>query len=72
MEGLGVQLDAQTLAAKLSRGGIHLKDCEAITRGGAVIRHGFQTSVAHGELDAAPCRAMENFSQVTPIEALAR
>jgi len=50
LEGLGVQLDAQTLAAKLSCGGVHLKDSEAITlcrlRAVAFFRHGFQTSVA--------------------------
>jgi len=45
LEGLGIQLNAQALAAKLSRGGVHLKDSEAIAlcrlRAGAVFRHGF-------------------------------
>ena len=76
LEGLGVQLDAQALTAKFSRGGIHLKDSEAITRGrlraSAVFRHGFQTSVADEDLIAWLGRPMENFSQVVPIEELAR
>ena len=76
LEGLGVQLDAQALAAKLSRGGVYLKDSEAIARGGlragAVFRHGFQTSVADGDLDRGHSQAMEDFFQVAPMEALAR
>jgi hypothetical protein len=41
-------------------------------RAGAVFRHGFQISVADGELHWRLRCAMENFSQALPIQALAR
>src|SRR5271165_5129335 len=71
LEGLGVELDAEPLAAKLPGGSVGFKCSEAIARCWLWAGHVFFPVYATGSRTEAG-RAMYNFAEVASMQSFAR
>ena len=73
LEGLGVELEADALAAELAGGGVGFEGSEAIARVGWLwAGHVWLSSVADGGGHFEACWAMENSAEVAWCSGLAR
>ena len=72
LEGLGVELDAETLPAKFSGGGVCFERLRSDSAALAVGRSCLMSSVFDCELDSALAPPKYNFSESQVLQSLAR